>query len=272
MSEINVISPESFMPVQKEETPKLSFPTAIVDLPSKGLLYPEGHPLKSGTVEIKYMTAKEEDILSTRSYIDKGIVLDKLLESIIVTKFDYNSLLLGDRNAIMIAARIYGYGPEYKTKIKKEDGSSFDAVIDLNSIQHKVIDESLINSDNLFELTLPVSKKKVTIELFTVGKYKQYEESMAGLKKIKSFTTGEDQSVTTMYRYIIKSIEGIDEDHKVPFINNMVVADTRALRNFINKIQPDINLEMELEDPDTGATFLGKVQLGLSLFYPDIEQ
>ena len=93
---------------------KFDFPTETVELPSKGLLYPEDNPLSSGEVEMKYMTAKEEDILTNRNYIEKGIVIDKLLESLIVSKIDYQDLLVGDKNALMVASRILGNGKDYK--------------------------------------------------------------------------------------------------------------------------------------------------------------
>jgi len=92
---------------------KFKFPTEVVELPSKGLVYPEDNPLSSGKIEMKYMTAKEEDILTNQSYIEKGIVLDKLLQALIVSKINYNDLITGDKNAIMIAARILGYGKDY---------------------------------------------------------------------------------------------------------------------------------------------------------------
>jgi hypothetical protein len=100
---------------------EFKFPTEEVELPSKGLLYPENNPLRSGKVEIKYMTAKEEDILSNASFIQKGIVLDKLLESVIVSKININDLVIGDKNAVLIATRILGYGKnisKYKEKKK----------------------------------------------------------------------------------------------------------------------------------------------------------
>ena len=91
------------------------FPTEIVELPSKGLLYPKDSPLASGTIEMKYMTAKEEDILTNQNYIEKGVVIDKLLQSLIIDKtIDYNQILVGDKNALLIAARILGYGAEYE--------------------------------------------------------------------------------------------------------------------------------------------------------------
>jgi len=116
---------------------ELKFPTEMVDLPSKGLFYPENHPLASGKIEMKYMTAKEEDILTNRAYIEKGIVIDKLLQSLIVTKFDYNDLLLVDKNAIMIAARILGYGKDYEFMYKGDKCS-----IDLSTLEPKNIDSN----------------------------------------------------------------------------------------------------------------------------------
>ena len=91
------------------------FPTEVLDLPSKGLLYPKENPLSSGTIEIKYMTTKEEDILTSQNLIRKGIVVDRLLDSLIITQgVSVNDLLLGDKNAVMVAARILGYGKEYE--------------------------------------------------------------------------------------------------------------------------------------------------------------
>ena len=93
---------------------EFKFPTEEVELPSKGLIYPKSNPLSSGKVELKYMTAKEEDILTNQNYIEKGIVLDKLLESLTMKKVDLKDLCIGDKNAIMVAARILGYGQDYE--------------------------------------------------------------------------------------------------------------------------------------------------------------
>ena len=117
---------------------KFNLPTEVIELPSKGLLYPEGHPLAEGKVEIKYMTAKEEDILTNQNYIKNGSVIDRLLQSLIVTKFDYNDLLTGDKNAIMIAARILAYGAKYNVTY-----NGVDQEIDLSTLENLPIDESL---------------------------------------------------------------------------------------------------------------------------------
>ena len=99
-----------------ENQPKMSLPTETVELPSKGLLYPLDNPLSSGKIEMKYMTAKEEDILSNQNYIRQGVVFDKLFQSLIVSKINYDDLTVGDKNAILIAARILGYGKDYQVK------------------------------------------------------------------------------------------------------------------------------------------------------------
>jgi len=132
------------------ENKKFDFPTEIIELPSKGLVYPEGHPLRKGTVEIKYMTAKEEDILASQNLIKKGIVLDKLFESVVVeTGVNPNDIILGDKNAILLATRVLGYGPDYEVEIT--DPFSLEkqkVVIDLSKIQTKDVDDSLLNEKN----------------------------------------------------------------------------------------------------------------------------
>ncbi len=140
---------------------EFKFPSEEVELPSKGLVYSEENPLSSGKIEIKYMTAKEEDILTNQSYIEKGTVIDKLLQSLIVTKINYDDLVTGDKNAIMVAARVLGYGSDYEffslDKIHK---------IDLSSIESKKIDESLfIRGKNEFSFVLPFTETNITFKL-----------------------------------------------------------------------------------------------------------
>lgn len=115
-----------------------NLPTETIELPSKGLVYPEGHPLSKGTIEIKYMTAREEDILTNANYINDGSVIDKLLESLVVTKFNFDDILIGDKNAIMIAARILGYGAEYQFQYNGQEET-----FDLSTLENKPLDESL---------------------------------------------------------------------------------------------------------------------------------
>ena len=118
---------------------KFKFPTEEVELPSKGLLYPEDSALSSGKVEIKYMTAKEEDILTNQNYISKGIVIDKLLEALVVTECDIADMIVGDKNALLVASRVLGYGKDYKFTYMNEEHE-----VDLSTLENKKFDEKLI--------------------------------------------------------------------------------------------------------------------------------
>ena len=152
----------------------------MVELPSKGLLYPEGNPLREGKVEMKYMTAKEEDILTNQSYIRNGTVLDKLLKSVIVSKINFDDLLIGDKNAIMIAARILGYGSDYTFEYNGESQN-----VDLSSLENKPLKEELFaNKTNEFSFTLPKSKNSITFKLLTHKDEQDINRELEGLKKI----------------------------------------------------------------------------------------
>ena len=221
---------------------ELKFPTEMVDLPSKGLFYPENHPLASGKIEMKYMTAKEEDILTNRVYIEKGIVIDKLLQSLLVTKFDYNDLFLVDKNAIMIAARVLGYGKEYSFSY---DGESYD--VDLSVLDNKELDESLFKQGvNEFDFTLPHSGTKVTFKLLTHKDEKKITAEIEGLKKISKDNSSE---LTTRLKYIVTSVERNRETKTIrEFVDNYLLArDSRALREYSKSIQPDVDFIISLD-------------------------
>ena len=145
---------------------EVKFPTEVVDLPSQGLLYPKDSPLSSGTIEIKYMTAREEDILTSANLIKQGVVVEKLLESLIVDKsIKVDDLLIGDKNSVLIAARILAYGKEYEIEFSGQK-----MVVDLTQLKDKKLDESLVsNGVNEFEFELPATKRKLTFKMLTSG-------------------------------------------------------------------------------------------------------
>ena len=158
------------------------FPTEVVDLPSKGLVYPKSNPLSSGKVEMKYMTAKEEDILTNQSYIERGIVMDKLLESLIINKeVNYEDIIVGDKNALLVAARILGYGGEYTFEYRGEQET-----VDLSELDNKPFDESLLvePNKNEFEFELPRTKQKITYKILNAKDEKLIEAELKGYKKI----------------------------------------------------------------------------------------
>ena len=144
------------------------FPTEVLDLPSDGKLYPKDHPLASGKITIKYMTAKEEDILSSQNLIKKGVVLDKLFESIIVEKsINIDDILIGDKNAIMLATRILAYGPQYEVETYGNGEDREMVHIDLTSIRTKDIDSTKLKRDSRYEFTTP-SGNKLVIKILTL--------------------------------------------------------------------------------------------------------
>jgi hypothetical protein len=242
-------------------------PSEIVELPSEGKPYPTGHPLASGKIEMKYMTAKEEDILTNQSYIKSGVVLDKLFQALIVTPVDYNDLLLGDKNAVMVAARVLGYGSKYKTKVTTPSGNVQDVEIDLTQLDNKEIDWSLFTEQGKceFDFELPVTKRTVTVKLLTQRDSKKIEAELTGLAKIK-----QDAQLTTRLKHMITSVDGNRDSATVrKFVDEMLAIDSRAIRNFINTITPDIELKVDLVDEVTTEPFRGSFTFGLDAFWPD---
>jgi hypothetical protein len=240
---------------------KFKLPTETIELPSKGLLYPEDSELAKGTLEMKYMTAKEEDILTNQSYIKNGTVLDKLMKSLIVSKINFDDLLIGDKNAIMVSARILGYGSEYSFEYNGETQT-----IDLSSLENKPLKEELFkNRVNEFEFTLPHSKNSVTFKLLTHKDEQDISRELEGLKKINKDSSTE---LSTRLKYLITSVEGSREKKDIrEFVENYFLAkDSRALREYIKEIQPDVDLTFF---PDNGSDRIS-IPIGVSFFWPDI--
>ena len=180
---------------------KHQFPAEEVTLPSKGLLYSEDSPLKNGILEMKYMTAREEDILTNQNLIANGTVLDKLLQSLIISKINYNELLTGDKDAIMIAARVLGYGSDYSFTYRGEE-----ITVDLSKIKDKPLSAKPIEEGkNEFEFILPKSKTKLTFKLLTHGDELNLKKELDGLKKVDKIIT---RDLSTRLKYTILSVDG----------------------------------------------------------------
>lgn len=244
---------------------EFKLPTETIELPSKGLLYPEGHPLASGTVEMKYMTAKEEDILTNQNYIKNGTVIDKLLQSLLLTEFNYGDLLIGDKNAIMVAARILSYGKDYSFEYAGEQQT-----VDLSLMNNKDIDYSILKrGQNEFHSTLPHSGNTVTFKLLTHGDEKKIEQEIKGLQKINKDNIAE---VSTRLKYMITSVNGSTERADIrKFVDNFLLAkDARALRDDYNKISPDLKLVFTYEDSE-GVDREATLPVGINFFWPDAE-
>jgi len=242
------------------------FPTEVLDLPSKGLVYPKDHPLASGQITIKHMTAKEEDILSNQNLIKKGIVLDKLFESIVVDDVNINDIIIGDKNAIVLATRLLGYGPEYKMKFYSSvTGDTKEITIDLSKVQTKEIDFSAFKNKNEFEYTLPSSGKKITFRLLTHFDEIAIEKDIEALKKLSKDVSAD---ITTRLRYMIKSVDGDNSVGAVnKLINGMLARDSRAFRDYVKNISPDMDMKYEYEH-ETGEKEVINITLGVGFFWP----
>ena len=242
--------------------PKFKIPTETVDLPSKGKFYPEGHPLSSGTVEMKYMTAKEEDILTNQNYISKGIVIDKLLQSLLVTEFNYDDLLIGDKNAIMVAARILSYGKDYDIEYNGQK-----ITVDLSEVKEKVTDDAKPNESGDFTFTLPKSGNEVTFKLLTHGDDKKIDREVEGLKKINRDNV---TSMSTRLKHLITSVNGDRETSTVrQFVDQgLLAADARALREEYARVQPDIDFKVYHVD-ENGVGEDIDVPVTVNFFWPD---
>ena len=238
------------------------FPTEIVELPSKGLLYPADSPLKSGTIEMKYMTAKEEDILTNQNYIERGVVIDKLLQSLIVDKsIDYNQILVGDKNALLIAARILGYGADYEFTY-----AGAKETVDLSGLNNKELNEELFkDGKNEFTYTLPTSNANITFKLLTHGDEVKLDQELKGLRKINKDSSPE---LSTRLKHMITSVNGESDTKTIrEFVDNAFLArDSRAFRKYVSEIQPDVNLTFYPENgPEEGVD----IPIGINFLWPD---
>ena len=237
-------------------------PTEVIDLPSKGLIYPETSPLSSGKIEMKYMTAKEEDILTNQNYIQKGIVLDELIKSLITTPgVKYEDLITGDKNALLVAARVLGYGKDYTFTYSGEEQT-----IDLSLIENKTLDESLFTKGkNEFEYTLPSTDTKITFKLLTGHDEKKINTELEGIKKINKNAAPE---LSTRLKYMITSVEGNTDSKTIrEFVDNHFLArDSRAFREYIKEVQPDVDLTFFPDGSDSKVN----IPVGLSFFWPDL--
>ena len=241
---------------------EFKLPTETIELPSKGLLYPEGHPLASGTIEMKYMTAKEEDILTNQNYIKNGTVIDKLLKSLIVTEFNYNDLLVGDKNAIMIAARILSYGKDYPVSFNGEQ-----LTVDLSLLDAKEHKVDYSRGVNEFTVKLPKAGSEVTFKLLTHGDELAIENEIKGLQKINKNNIAE---VTTRLKHMIVSIDGTRERADIrKFVDGYLLAqDARAIREEYTRVSPDVDLSFTYTFED-GSEEEVAIPIGLNFFWPD---
>ena len=249
-------------------------PVEAVPLPSNGIVYPVEDALHGlETVEIRAMTAREEDILTSRALIKKGTVISHLLQSCLVNKqIKADNMLVGDRNAVMTALRVTGYGSDYSVEVdcpacSERSKQSFD----LTSLKIKRLEVNPVSEGaNLFEFTLPMTKKTVRFKFLT-GKDEQ-EILQTSERTRKTGQQGENL-VTSRLKHAIVSVEGINDKTKIGmFIRNMPARDSLTLRRFIDDSEPGIDMSSWMTCPQCFENSEVRLPMGATFFWPDSDR
>lgn len=245
-------------------------PVSSVKLPSRGLVYPAESPLyRCDSVDIKGVTAKEENILGSGTLIKKGIVLTELMRACITNRMiDPDTMLVGDRNAVLVSIRVSAYGPEYRAGVSCPScGEEADHAFDLSRLSLKTLDVDPVGGpgNNVFEFTLPSSKRKVTFKLMDANTVNKLEKDSEAVKK----KTGAEHGVTMRLMSQVLSMEGVKEAKDIPkAIESLVALDSRAWRTYMDKIAPGVDMEQDFECPACGKTNEVEIPIGPEFFWP----
>jgi len=242
-------------------------------LPTGGCIYPPNSPLHmKKTIPILYMTAEHEDVLNNRVNIKQGNVLDKLLAALVVDKsIDVGELIVGDKNAILLFARIIGYGASYSVDDIKCDscGKSFTDVVHLDKIDiRKLGAEPIENGKNLFAYTLPRTKKVAKFHLLTTKDDAEIDEAEENKKKLKGGITLQAQPITTRLIKQIDEIEGVEDKNKANFIRKMPAFDSASLRSYIDNITPGPTMKQDIVCKHCGESKEQIIPIGVEFFWP----
>jgi len=249
-------------------------PTEFVELPSKGRFYSPEHPLyNKDTIEIKQMTAREEDMLTSRSLLKKGIALDRVLESVIVDKsINPITLLVGDRNALIIAMRVSGYGNIYETQISCPACSAKQKYqFDLNETEvfsgKSEVDNSIKEMDNgLFSTVLPKTSVDVVFRLLNGGDEKRVSEQIEASRK----RNRDENLVTTQLRNLIVSVNGDQTAAAINYVvENIPSMDARHLRLAYKLTAPDLDMHHHFNCSSCDHEQELEVPLTADFFWPD---
>lgn len=241
-------------------------PTQPFELPSKGILYAEGNPLASGIIELNLPSAAHEDILTNRNYINQGIVIDKFLQAIIASKINYDDLLIGDKNAVLIASRILAYGNEYSFSYTN-GGDTEKVTIDLSKLKDKEVDLSGVKKGiNEFVFDLPLSKVQVTYKLLTHKDEQAIEAEIKGLQKISKNISVES---TTRLSYSILAVNGNRDQKAVrDFVKTMPMRDSMALKKEMSSRMPDIDMTFDFTKKDGEVVEGLTIPMTVDFFWP----
>jgi hypothetical protein len=245
------------------------FPSEIIDLPSGGKIYGKNSPLYDGKIEIKYMTAKEEDILTSTNLIKKGAVLEKLMDSLIMTQgISVNDLILGDKNAIMVAIRVLAYGPRYETEVSNPNNVNEKLTYEFNltDCPFKKIPSDVNYTNNEFNFELPVSKAKIKWKLLTGVEEDLISAELEAKKKLGSLISS---TITTRLKYVIVDFDGVTDKMEIgKKVENMLSKDSLAIRQEIQRVSPDIDMKQEVQF-EGGDTVEVNIPMTVGFFWPE---
>lgn len=249
------------------------YPTDVIPLPTKGWFYPEGHPLSSGEIELKQMTAKEEDILANTQLRKNGKFLEKLLESLIVNKsIKQEDILVPDKNAIFLAIRRLAYGDEYPVSITCPSCLEVNRVtINLSTVENKPFDfDSHPKGSNGFNFKLPSSGITVTYKLLNQIDEQNAESELTNFKKLNKDISRE---YTTRLKYLITALDGNTDKGAIrKFVDEQLSAkDSLALRKQMRETNPDIDFSFNFSCNNCSHERRQDIPLGLSFLWPDFE-
>jgi rRNA maturation protein Nop10 len=215
------------------------------------------------------MTAKEEDILTSTNLIKKGVVLDKLLKSLIISPIDYNTLLVGDKNALMIASRILGYGKNYNIETTCSScGEKTEDVIDLTLLKHKECDfEKYTKGINEFQFELPSSKRSVTFKLLESGDERKID---AEIKALKKFNKDVDSEITSRLKYVVVGVDGETDKQAIRnFVDTEFLSrDSLAFRTYLAKFTPDVDMDYYFTCDSCGYETVMPIPMTVEFFWP----
>lgn len=246
-------------------------PTEEIELPSQGRYYPDGHPLQSGKISLRYPTAKDEDTLTSRNLIQKGSAINVFINSLIADKtINPDDILSGDRNAMIIASRILAYGKDYQVDIQCpscSERTDDPIIVDISELQSKEIEGIETMLGNEFEFTLPSSGKSVRFKVLCERDNKEVESILKQSKKSLHLKTSPE--MTTRLRVSILSVNGSDDRMEIKkFVDNMLAIDAKSLRDEITRVTPDIDMRFVFECEYCGHEERMKLPLGINFFWP----
>ena len=252
----------------------LEIPVATAPLPSSGRVYPVGSPLHGKeTLEIRAMTAREEDILTSKALMKKGTIISELIRSCLVDKsIQPNEMLIGDRTALMTAIRITGYGQEYDVEVTcNECEAKFQNTFDLAQLPiSRLSIDPVKEGTNLFEFLLPYTKKVVRFRFLT-GRDEEEITATAEKQKKLNLGTGTDSMVTTNLLHSVESIDGVTDRNAIArFVRSMPARDSLALRNYVRDNEPGIRMRQEVTCPSCGHAEEVGMPIGTSFLWPGV--